>query len=152
MKPTQAAARAAALLFALAVWSCDGGEPTQPSRPDAGTTSPGRSNAGPIGGGVINAPDNQAQRYVSTDPRCSATWTFELRQQVAIPTGIREVYVEVRGCRHDYESPGVIRFCTPESTSSRELSVDKPLCDNTGIPSAQVWLTVRACSEITWPK
>lgn len=138
MKPTQAAARAAALLFALAVWSCDGSEPAQPTVPDAGTPDAGR----PTGGTVINAPDNQAQRYVSTDPRLSATWTFELRQQAAIPTGVREVYVEVRGCRHDYEPPGAFRFRTPESTSWRELSIDKPLCDNPGIPSAQVWLPV----------
>ncbi len=142
MKPAQAAARTAALLFALAVWSCDGGEPTQPAHPDAGTPSPGRPDAGPTGGTVINAPDNQAQRWVSSDPRYSSTWTFELRQQAAIPVGAREVYVEVRGCRKSYEPPGAIRFRTPESTSSRELSVDTPLCDNPGIPSAQVWLPV----------
>jgi hypothetical protein len=130
------------LLFALAVWSCGGGEPTQPARPDAGMPSPGRPDAGSTGGTVINAPDNQAQRWVSSDPRYSSTWTFELRQQAAIPVGAREVYVEVRGCRKSYEPPGAIRFRTPESTSSRESSVDRPLCENPCIPSAQVWLPV----------
>jgi hypothetical protein len=138
LKPTAAAA---ALLLAFIVSSCDGGEPMQPPRPDAGTPSTGRPDAGQ-GGTTVNAPDNQAQRWVSTDPRYSATWTFELRNQVAIPTGVREVYVEVRGCRHNYEPPGAIRFRTPESTSWRELSVDTPLCDNPGIPSAQVWMPV----------
>ncbi|MFP2904087.1 hypothetical protein ACLESD_03235 [Pyxidicoccus sp. 3LFB2] len=94
------------------------------------------------GGTVIDAPDNQAQRFVSTDPRYSATWTFDLRSQVAIPSGVREVYVDFRACRHDYELPGAIRFRTPESTSWRELSVNDPLCDRVGIPSAQVWFPV----------
>lgn len=81
---------------------------------------------------------------MSTDPRYSATWTFELRQQAAIPVGPREVYVEVRRCRRDYEPPGALRFRTPESTSWRELSVDKPLCDSPGTPAAQVWFPVSA--------
>jgi hypothetical protein len=141
MTPLRAAARAAALLAALTLWSCSDDEPESTPAPDAGAPDAGRPDAGQAGT-VINAPDNQAQRYVSTDPRHTATWTFDLRSQVAIPSGVREVYVEVRACRHDYEPPGAIRFRTPESTSWRELSVNEPLCDRVGIPSAQIWFPV----------
>lgn len=139
MKIIRLAARAG-LIAALALASCtDGNDETTP---DAGTPDAGNPDAGRPGGEVVNAPANQAQRYVSTDPRYSATWTFELRQQVAIPDGAREVYVEVKACRKDYEPPGAIRFKTPESATWRELSVNEPLCGAPGTPSAQVWFPV----------
>ncbi|MBJ6765985.1 hypothetical protein JGU66_34975 [Myxococcaceae bacterium JPH2] len=131
MMPFRVAAPAAALLAALGVLGC--GKEAEPT-PTPDPEQPG--------GTVDNVPDNQAQHFVATDPSDSASWTFALQDQVAIPSGVREVFVELHACRHAYEPPGVMRFRTPESTSWRNLNVDQPLCGKPGTPAAQVWLPV----------
>ncbi|WP_148273249.1 hypothetical protein [Stigmatella aurantiaca] len=124
--------RVAALLAMLALTSCSDDEPSGPSDGGSGSQS----------GTVVNYAGTAETHFVSTDSRYAPAWTFSLRQQAPIPTNVREVLVEVRGCRQDYAPPGVFRYRTSEASAWREMRVDLPLCGAPGETSQQTWLPV----------